>query len=79
MDIFAGLLENIAVLGLTRDQQILVALAVGLAWLSFAVGTAWSAVLRGHGWLAWFVCGLFVGPLALCFALSLQDYRRGRS
>ncbi|MCY3783118.1 MAG: hypothetical protein OXG79_04960 [Chloroflexi bacterium] len=42
----------------------------------FAIATSASATQRGHHWLGWFICGLCLGPLALCFALSLQDYRR---
>lgn len=52
---------------------------VVLIELAFALGTALAATRRGHSWLAWFICGLFLGPLALCFALSLRDYRRERT
>ena len=68
-------MDSFAVLGVIYAGVVLLGVFI---WLSFAFGTARSASRRGHRWLVWFICGLFLGPLALCFALSLHDYRRGR-
>ena len=54
-----------------------VALPVVL-WLIIATETARSAAMRGHRWGGWLICGLLLGPIAWCFAMSLRDYRRDR-
>ena len=56
-----------------------VLVAVAVVWVLCAIQAAVSARQRGHDWTGWFVCGVFVGPLAWCFAMSLTDYRRGEA
>ena len=47
-------------------------------WVLCAIQVAASAWQRGHQWAGWLVCGLLLGPLAWCFAMSLTDYRRAK-
>ena len=50
--------------------------AAAVVWVLCAMETALSASQRGHRWWGWLVCGLLLGPLAWCFAMSLEGYRR---
>ena len=65
-----------------RDIEMLVlagnvfVIAVVVVWVLIAIETAHSAKKRGHAWVGWLICGLLMGPLAWCFAMSLRDYRR---
>ena len=64
-------------MGLFLDGGFVVVAVV--IWVLCAIQAAASARRRGHDWTGWFVCGVFVGPLAWCFAMSLTDYRRGEA
>lgn len=58
------------------DYLLAGAIAGAVIWLFFALEACGSAMQRGHHWFGWMICGLMLGPLAWCLAMTLPDYRR---